>query len=87
MILQVTMCSGTGVKVAIFDTGLRPYHPHFQKIVEITNWTDENTKDDGLGHGTFVTGVIASRSADCLGFAPDIDIHIFRVFTNRRGKQ
>lgn len=75
--------TGRGVKVAIFDTGLRKDHPHFRYIRERTNWTNENTLDDGLGHGTFVAGVIASQS-ECLGFAPDVDIHVFRVFTNDR---
>lgn len=37
----------------------------------------------GLGHGTFVAGVIAS-SKECLGFAPDADLYIFRVFTNNQ---
>ena len=37
----------------------------------------------GLGHGTFVAGVIASNK-DCLGFAPDSDLYIFRVFTNNQ---
>ena len=37
----------------------------------------------GLGHGTFVAGVIASNK-DCLGFAPDADLYIFRVFTNNQ---
>ena len=76
--------SGTGVRVAVFDTGLRRSHPHFRNIMDITNWTNEDTMDDGLGHGTFVAGVIASQS-ECLGFAPDSQIHIFRVFTNNRG--
>ena len=35
----------------------------------------------GLGHGTFVAGVIASHK-ECLGFAPDAEIYVFRVFTN-----
>ena len=35
----------------------------------------------GLGHGTFVAGVIASNK-ECLGFAPEADLYIFRVFTN-----
>ncbi|KAG7200046.1 hypothetical protein KM043_000496 [Ampulex compressa] len=73
--------TGEGVKVAIFDTGLAVGHPHFKKIKERSNWTDEKTLEDGLGHGTFVAGVIAS-SGDCLGFAPDAELHIFRVFTN-----
>ncbi|KAJ8924601.1 hypothetical protein NQ315_000751 [Exocentrus adspersus] len=75
--------TGKGVKVAIFDTGLSKNHPHFRKIKERTNWTNEKTFDDGLGHGTFVAGVIAS-SKECLGFAPDSELHIFRVFTNNQ---
>ncbi|CAH1109617.1 unnamed protein product [Psylliodes chrysocephalus] len=75
--------TGKGVRVAIFDTGLSKNHPHFKKIKERTNWTNEKTYDDGLGHGTFVAGVIAS-SKECLGFAPDAELHIFRVFTNNQ---
>ncbi|XP_015585163.1 membrane-bound transcription factor site-1 protease isoform X2 [Cephus cinctus] len=74
--------TGRGVKVAVFDTGLAASHPHFKKIKERTNWTNEKTLEDGLGHGTFVAGVIGSSSRDCLGFAPDAELHIFRVFTN-----
>eukprot|EP00795_Rhopilema_esculentum_P001565 gene1565-16016_t len=72
---------GKGVKVAVFDTGLPKGHPHFKNVKDRTNWTGEKTLDDGLGHGTFVAGVIAS-SKECLGFAPDADLYIFRVFTN-----
>ena len=72
--------TGSGVRVAIFDTGLSKTHPHFKRIRERTNWTNEKTLDDELGHGTFVAGVIAS-STECLGFAPDAELHIFRVFT------
>ncbi|XP_072013608.1 membrane-bound transcription factor site-1 protease-like [Amphiura filiformis] len=75
--------TGAGVKTAVFDTGLNEKHPHFKKIKERTNWTNEKTLNDGLGHGTFVAGVISSQ-ADCLGFAPDADVYIFRVFTNNQ---
>ncbi|CAH4038777.1 membrane-bound transcription factor site-1 protease [Pieris brassicae] len=75
--------TGEGVKVAVFDTGLSRNHPHFGHIRERTDWTGEKTLDDALGHGTFVAGVIASR-ADCLGFAPDAELHIFRVFTDNQ---
>lgn len=74
---------GEGIRVAVFDTGLARHHPHFGRVRERTDWTGENTLDDALGHGTFVAGVIASR-ADCLGFAPDADLHIFRVFTDNQ---
>ncbi|KAG1681669.1 Membrane-bound transcription factor site-1 protease [Nymphon striatum] len=75
--------TGAGVKVAIFDTGLSRNHPHFRKIKERSNWTNEKSLDDTLGHGTFVAGVIAS-SKECLGFAPDAELYIFRVFTNNQ---
>ncbi|XP_076449807.1 membrane-bound transcription factor site-1 protease-like isoform X2 [Babylonia areolata] len=77
--------SGSGIKVAVFDTGLASDHPHFKKgrIKDRSNWTNEKTLDDGLGHGTFVAGVISSHK-ECLGFAPDADIYVFRVFTNNQ---
>jgi len=77
--------TGAGVKVAVFDTGLAKSHPHFKKIRERSNWTNEKTFEDGLGHGTFVAGLVAS-SKQCLGFAPDSELHIFRVFTNNQVK-
>lgn len=49
---------------------------------ERSNWTHEPTLEDGLGHGTFVAGVIASGDSDCPGFAPDVELYTFRVFTN-----
>ncbi|XP_017036572.1 membrane-bound transcription factor site-1 protease [Drosophila kikkawai] len=73
--------TGKGVKVAIFDTGLTKNHPHFRNVKERTNWTNEKSLDDKVSHGTFVAGVIAS-SRECLGFAPDADLYIFKVFTN-----
>ena len=69
--------------MAIFDTGLKKSHPHFRRVKERTNWTSEKTLEDAVGHGTFVTGVIASQ-AECLGFAPDAELHIFRIFTKKQ---
>lgn len=39
--------AGSGVKVAVFDTGLSEKHPHFKNVKERTNWTNEKTLDDG----------------------------------------
>lgn len=75
--------TGRGVKVAIFDTGLNKNHPHFRKIEEQTNWTDEDSHDDHISHGTFVAGLISS-SRECLGFAPDAELHIYRVFNSKQ---
>lgn len=71
------------MKVAIFDTGLTSFHPHFKKVAERTDWTGDGDFEDGIGHGTFVAGLIASNR-ECFGFAPDADLHIFRVFTNNQ---
>ncbi len=73
--------TGANVNVAIFDTGLESEHPHFKNVVEIINWTDEKSSDDRIGHGTFVCGLVASRQ-DCLGLAPDVNLYIFKVFSD-----
>lgn len=54
----------------------------FANFQERTNWTNEDTLNDNLGHGTFVAGVIAGQYEECLGFAPDTEIYAFRVFTD-----
>lgn len=66
----------------VFDTGIRETHPHINNLRERSNWTFEKTKADELGHGTFVAGVIGGAGADCPGFAPDVLLHTFKVFTN-----
>ena len=45
-------CTGAGVRVAVFDTGLASDHPHFKKgrVKDRTNWTNEKTLDDGTLH-------------------------------------
>ena len=68
--------------MAIFDTGLRKSHPHHRNIIERVNWTEEDELDDQVGHGSFVAGVVASHFEGCKGFAPDADLHIFKVFTS-----
>ncbi|KAG5582596.1 hypothetical protein H5410_053223 [Solanum commersonii] len=74
--------TGAKVKMAIFDTGIRAGHLHFRNIKERTNWTNEDTLNDNVGHGTFVAGVIAGQDEECLGFAPDTEIYSFCVFTD-----
>ncbi|CAF0822220.1 unnamed protein product [Rotaria sordida] len=74
---------GSGIHVAVFDTGIQDGHPHFPNIAEVTNWTDEKSDHDTIGHGLFVAGVIGSNS-ECLGIAPEAQLHIFKVFTNNQ---
>jgi membrane-bound transcription factor site-1 protease len=74
--------SGTGIKMGVFDTGIKENHPDVEHIDERSNWTHEPTLADGLGHGSFVAGVIAGKNPKCPGLAPNVSIYTFRVFTN-----
>eukprot|EP00041_Stephanoeca_diplocostata_P035472 m.1253833 g.1253833 ORF g.1253833 m.1253833 type:complete len:645 (-) comp24706_c0_seq14:2360-4294(-) len=76
--------NGTGVDVAIFDTGLAARHPDFHHVVQRTVWTDDASADDAVGHGTFVAGVVASHSSQCGGLAPGVRLHIFKVFNDEQ---
>jgi len=40
---------GAGVKVAIMDTGIREDHPHFNNIMDRTEWTHDGIKHDTIG--------------------------------------
>lgn len=57
-------------------------YQHGRNCRERTNWTHEPTLEDGLGHGTFVAGVIGGIDSSCPGFAPEVELYTFRVFTN-----
>ncbi|GFR44443.1 hypothetical protein Agub_g5653, partial [Astrephomene gubernaculifera] len=74
--------TGKGVRVGIFDTGIRPDHPHIRHITERTNWTHQDSLSDGLGHGSFVAGVVGGQDPQCPGFAPDVSLLTFKVFTD-----
>ncbi|KAL9648697.1 hypothetical protein ABK040_003635 [Willaertia magna] len=90
---------GQHVKVAIFDTGLYENHESFENIEDMINYTNEENVNDELGHGTFVSGIIASRHSfeskiennstkvipsNCKGFAPKSSLYIFKVFTSKQ---
>ncbi|KAJ1630000.1 hypothetical protein T492DRAFT_872539 [Pavlovales sp. CCMP2436] len=72
---------GAGVHVAIFDTGLSAGQPCLSHVVAETDWTGDGMLTDNVGHGTFMAGAIAS-TCDCLGLAPDVRLHVYRVFNS-----
>lgn len=81
-----TQRDGAGVKVAVIDTGVDMNHndihvTHGQNTVTGEPRNDWN--DNGLGHGTHVAGVIASRGSPptgISGLAPACDLFVYRVF-------
>ena len=72
--------TGKGVRVGVFDTGIKEKHPHVRNIKERTNWTSQDSLSDGLGHGSFVAGVILSSDDKCPGVAPDAELYTYKVW-------
>ncbi len=80
---------GTGIKVAIVDTGIDPNHPDFQGRIAAGasfvggSWVDEN------GHGTHVAGIVAGSGSALggkyRGVAPEALLYVARSLDKNGG--
>jgi subtilisin family serine protease len=77
---------GAGIEIAVLDTGIDTDHPDLESQVlsqkcfadSCPNGSD-NAEDDN-GHGTHVTGIIASQGNSAeMGGAPGVGIHAIKV--------
>ena len=74
---------GTGVNVAVLDTGIDMDHPELNDcyIDGYDYIDDDNIPEDWHGHGTHVSGIITADGADTLakGVAPGAGIYMYKV--------
>ncbi|MGL5822285.1 MAG: S8 family peptidase [Sarcina sp.] len=83
---------GTGIKIAIIDTGCDINHVDIKdRIIDTRNFTNENSSDfknvkDYDGHGTHVAGIIAANGKEgILGVAPKSNLIILKALTSNGG--
>jgi subtilisin family serine protease len=81
---------GSGVVVAVLDTGVDTEHPDLRNnLVEGYNFDDKNTDVTDLhGHGTMVAGIIAAvanNSLGIVGVASDVKVMPLKVLTSEGG--
>ncbi|MBN1538629.1 MAG: S8 family peptidase [Candidatus Thermoplasmatota archaeon] len=78
--------TGSGVKVAILDTGIDKDHPDLKyaggvNFVPVRRRVDPTNFNDDNGHGTHVAGTIAAKNNEIgvVGVAPDASIYAVKV--------
>ncbi|MCK4808643.1 MAG: S8 family peptidase [Candidatus Aenigmarchaeota archaeon] len=74
---------GTGVNVAVLDTGIDMNHPELNySYIDGYDYVDnDNIPEDWHGHGTHVSGIITADgvNADAKGVAPGAGIYMYKV--------
>jgi|GEM_PF-2818377 len=70
---------GTGVVVAVLDTGVDAAHPALAGVVTAQQDFTGTGIGDGHGHGTHCAGVVASQDGTRRGIAPGATIQDFKL--------
>ncbi|MBI2980461.1 MAG: S8 family serine peptidase [Chloroflexi bacterium] len=73
--------NGTGIKVAILDSGIDLDHPDLAVSGNVTFVTGTTTGDDDNGHGTLVAGIVGALDNDIgvIGVAPEAALYAVKV--------
>ena len=72
---------GTGVKVAILDTGIDLAHPDLRVAGNVTFVAGTTNGRDDHGHGTHVAGTVATldNAIGVIGVAPEVALYAVKV--------
>ena len=79
---------GTGVRVAVLDTGISMYHPDRGNVAASVSFAMDGSNvipvEDFHGHGTHTSGTIAAadNNIGVVGVAPEADLLIGKVLDN-----
>jgi len=81
---------GTGIKVAVVDTGIDPTHPDFAgRIIATKSFIGGDSAVDDNGHGTHVAGIVlgsgAKSNGKYVGVAPEAHLYAAKVLDARGG--
>jgi serine protease AprX len=75
--------TGSGVGVAVIDTGINATGDLAGKVVHSEDWSGEGDGVDHYGHGTFLAGLIAGSGAASggavRGVAPDVNLISLKI--------
>ncbi|OGN05716.1 MAG: hypothetical protein A2831_03330 [Candidatus Yanofskybacteria bacterium RIFCSPHIGHO2_01_FULL_44_17] len=89
----LTTSGGTGVNVAILDTGIYSSHPDLaRRVSQCKDFTNQRTPiingkcEDKNGHGTHVAGIVAADAGvdgeGIFGIAPEAELFVYKVCGN-----
>jgi len=72
---------GTGIKVAVIDSGIDLEHPDLQVAGGYNAISSGSSADDDYGHGTHVAGTVAALDNDIgvVGVAPEASLYAVKV--------
>ncbi len=82
-----TVSTGSGVSVAIIDTGIDSDHEDLPSIAGGTNTVGGSSYEDGDGHGTHVAGTVAGldNTIGVVGVAPGVSLYAVKVLDDSGG--
>jgi len=81
---------GTGVRVGVIDSGCDNSHGLLHHVTHGKDFTEGSNEsswtEDAIAHGTPVCAIIAGGGGEhgMSGFAPDSELHVFKVFPGGR---